>query len=318
MSRSQGAANGGWHGQGHPAGEPDPRTGGRPAQRPQARPNSATGSSEPGLPTAGLRRAAGAAGARLRSAGLPLSAAASVRAAAGAGPPRPVNRQGLSSLDSARNAPPTQDFDNHPRTQPPAYAQQARQAPPQQRPQPPQPPIWRRRSTIRSKPLAAIARCRRKAAPQYAPRPRSSARPTPITAPPPAMTSGQLPPRTIPTASTCRVMQRSRPTATSRTWTRCSRPTGRCRRPPTEILRSTSRAMVAAKHGYDQQHGGALEPTYNQDDAGAYEAEEPRRGSWTMRIAGAVVVAIGLGYGLGAGLQGGARRAARRRHAGRL
>ena len=36
MSRSQGAANGGWQGQRPPAGEPDPRTGGRPAQRPQA------------------------------------------------------------------------------------------------------------------------------------------------------------------------------------------------------------------------------------------------------------------------------------------
>jgi hypothetical protein len=53
-----------------------------------------------------------------------------------------------------------------------------------------------------------------------------------------------------------------------------------------------------AQAGYDQAHGGALEPTYNQDEAGAYEAEEPRRVSWTMRIAGAVVVAIGLGYGL--------------------
>ena len=50
--------------------------------------------------------------------------------------------------------------------------------------------------------------------------------------------------------------------------------------------------------GYDQQHGGALEPTYGQDEAGAYEVDEPRRVSWTMRIAGAVVVAIGLGYGL--------------------
>ncbi len=50
---------------------------------------------------------------------------------------------------------------------------------------------------------------------------------------------------------------------------------------------------------YDQQqHGGALEPTYGQEEAGGYEVEEPRRVSWTMRIAGAVVVAIGLGYGL--------------------
>ncbi len=53
------------------------------------------------------------------------------------------------------------------------------------------------------------------------------------------------------------------------------------------------------QQGYDQQHGGALEPTYGgQDEAGGYEVDEPRRVSWTMRIAGAVVVAIGLGYGL--------------------
>lgn len=52
--------------------------------------------------------------------------------------------------------------------------------------------------------------------------------------------------------------------------------------------------------GYDQQHGGALEPaTYNAaDELNGYEAEEPRRASWAMRIAGALVVAIGLGYGL--------------------
>lgn len=51
--------------------------------------------------------------------------------------------------------------------------------------------------------------------------------------------------------------------------------------------------------GYDQQSGGALEPAdYNADDLNGYEVEEPRRASWAMRIAGALVVAIGLGYGL--------------------
>jgi hypothetical protein len=54
------------------------------------------------------------------------------------------------------------------------------------------------------------------------------------------------------------------------------------------------------QHGYDQQHAGAIAQNYAQDE-GAYEAEEPRRRSWTMRIAGAVVVAIGLGYGLAQG-----------------
>lgn len=53
--------------------------------------------------------------------------------------------------------------------------------------------------------------------------------------------------------------------------------------------------------GYDQPHGGALEQAYGHEEAGEYELEEPRRGSWAMRIAGAVVVAIGLGYGLAQG-----------------
>ncbi len=53
--------------------------------------------------------------------------------------------------------------------------------------------------------------------------------------------------------------------------------------------------------GYEPTHGGALEQTYAQDEAGEYDAEEPRRGSWALRIAGAIVVAIGLGYGLAQG-----------------
>lgn len=52
---------------------------------------------------------------------------------------------------------------------------------------------------------------------------------------------------------------------------------------------------------YDQGQGGALEPTYNQEEAAEYEYEERKRGSWVLRIAGAVVVAIGLGYGLAQG-----------------
>jgi hypothetical protein len=53
--------------------------------------------------------------------------------------------------------------------------------------------------------------------------------------------------------------------------------------------------------GYDQAHTGALEQSYGQEEGGEYEVEEPRRGSWLLRIAGAVVVAIGLGYGLAQG-----------------
>ena len=96
-------------------------------------------------------------------------------------------------------------------------------------------------------------------------------------------------------ALTYRATHRFRPTATTRTSIRCSRATGPSLRPATAIRRSSS---SITRRGYDQQHAGALEPTYNQDEAGAYEVEEPRRRSWTMRIAGAVVVAIGLGYGL--------------------
>ena len=49
--------------------------------------------------------------------------------------------------------------------------------------------------------------------------------------------------------------------------------------------------------GYEHGRAGALEQNYAQEDA-EYEIEESRRGSWTMRIAGAVVVAVGVGFGL--------------------
>lgn len=52
--------------------------------------------------------------------------------------------------------------------------------------------------------------------------------------------------------------------------------------------------------GYDQAHTGALEQAYS-DEAGDYGADEPKRGSWLVRIAGAIVVAVGLGYGLAQG-----------------
>jgi SPOR domain len=53
--------------------------------------------------------------------------------------------------------------------------------------------------------------------------------------------------------------------------------------------------------GYEQPHSGALEQAYAHEEGAEYEVEEPRRGSWALRIAGAIVVAIGLGYGLAQG-----------------
>ncbi len=60
-------------------------------------------------------------------------------------------------------------------------------------------------------------------------------------------------------------------------------------------------AYGGGQMGYEPTHGGALEQTYAQDEAGDYDVDEPRRGSWVLRIAGAIVVAIGLGYGLAQG-----------------
>ncbi len=59
-------------------------------------------------------------------------------------------------------------------------------------------------------------------------------------------------------------------------------------------------AYQGGQHGYEQPQNGALEQAYSEDGA-EYEAEEPRRGSWALRIAGAIVVAVGLGYGLAQG-----------------
>jgi len=288
MSRSQGAANGGWQGQPRPASEPDPRTGGRPAQRPQApAPQYAPPPAQqnPAYPQQGY-------GEQQQQPQAPAyhypqqPQYAAPQAPAPAAPP--VNRQGLSSLDSTRNAPAPQEFDNYPRTQPPTYAQQARQAPPQRQPQ---------RTAADQDPIQAAGGYRQmppQAAPQYAPR---SAAPSYDQWPAPAAQPSHDPyghdlgaylPADAPFPANSN-------------------------QPHMDPLQQADWAMPAASYGdpsleqqnyargqvgYDQQHGSALEPTYNQDEAGAYEAEEPRRGSWTMRIAGAVVVAIGLGYGL--------------------
>jgi cell division septation protein DedD len=61
------------------------------------------------------------------------------------------------------------------------------------------------------------------------------------------------------------------------------------------------RDAYAGQMGYEPTHGGALEQSYAQEEAADYDVDEPRRGSWALRIAGAIVVAIGLGYGLAQG-----------------
>src|SRR5262249_50592603 len=56
------------------------------------------------------------------------------------------------------------------------------------------------------------------------------------------------------------------------------------------------------QQGYQQQpHQNALEQGYAPDEVQDYEVDEGRRGSWTMRVVGAIVVAVGLGYGLAQG-----------------
>ncbi len=299
MSRSQGAANGGWQGQRPPAGEPDPRTGGRPAQRPQA-PQQAPqyappAQQNPAYPAQGYSEPQAQAptyNAPQQAYHYPQQGQAPQYAPPQAPAAPPINRQGLSSLDSARNAP-THDFDNYPRTQPPAYAQQARQAPPQQqRPQPThQAPLRPQGSPADQDPIRAAGGYRQPA-PQYAPRPPQAA-PSYDQWPAAAQPShdpyghdlGAYLPGDAPFPANSN-------------------------HPNVDPLQQGDWAINAAGYGdpaleqqhyargYDQQHAGALEPTYNQDEAGAYEVEEPRRRSWAMRIAGAVVVAIGLGYGL--------------------
>ena len=310
MSRSQGAPNGGWPQQRPAAGEPDPRTAGRPAQCPQAaqqaphaqpaqQPAPAYPPQAPAFPPQGYGEQQPQAPAYNGQQGYhypqqPQYAPPQPPAAP------PPNRQGLSSLDSARNAQPTHDFDN-PRTQPPAYAQQARQAPPQQRPQTARPQMA---PPADRDPIHAAGGYRQMPpqAPQYAPR---APQHDPATNFGAAPSYDQWPPAAPSTDPYGHDLGAYLPSDAPFP--------ANANHPHADPLQQADWAMPAAaygdpaldqqgygrgQHGYDQQHGNALEPTYNQEEAPAYEAEEPRRGSWTMRIAGAVVVAIGLGYGL--------------------
>lgn len=285
MSRSQGAANGGWPAQRHPAAEPDPHTtGGRPAQRQQV-PQQA-----PQYPTAPEHTAP-----------YPQHAYQEQQVPPGYGaPPQayhypqqpqqpqhpqyappvaapPVNRQGLSSLDSARNAQPTHDFDGYPRTQPPQY-QQPQQYAPQPRQAYAPPPA--------DNPIHAAGY--RQAAPQYGAPAAYEQQQWPQHDPYAAQDAAGYLPQEAPFPANS-----NQPYADPLQQADWSMPAATYGDPGLD-QQSYGRGQL----GYQQQHAGALEPTYNNNEAAAYEADEPRRASWTMRIAGAIVVAIGLGYGL--------------------
>jgi len=216
-----------------------------------------------------------------------------------------VNRQGLSSLESARNAQPTHDFENFPRTQPPQYApaQQAapRTSPPTRQQQPVQPAAPQRQAygtTVADNSIFPGAGYRQPQQPAS-----QQLGPQFDTREPQVPSYDQWPPAQ-PIHDHYGQDLDSGYGAHEPTF---SSPAGN--QGYADPLEQADWAMPAAGYAdpvldeqgyghYDQQHAGALEPTYNQDEAGAYEMEEPRRVSWTMRIAGAVVLAIGLGYGL--------------------
>ncbi|MEI9901353.1 MAG: SPOR domain-containing protein [Hyphomicrobium sp.] len=297
MSRSQGAANNGWPPQRQPAAEPDPRTAGRPAQRPQApAPQYSVPQQPAGYPPQGYgeQQAQQPAAynpqpqhqpqAQHQAYHYPQQPAPHYPPQQQAPAAPPPGRQALSSLDSARNAQPTHDFENFPRTQPPQYTR-----PPQQAPQRAQyaPPAV-------DNPINAAMGYRQapaQPAPQYAP-PRPAA-PAYDAWPAPQATHdpyGQGSADYGEAAYPAHNGQQHFDQLQQADWASQTNGYG----DPGHDQQAYGRG---GQLGYDQPHRGALEPTYNQDEA-AYEAEEPRRRSWTMRIAGAVVVAIGLGYGL--------------------
>lgn len=294
MSRSQGAANSGWPPQRHPASEPDPRTGGRPAQRPQAPqyaqpqqapayPQHSYGEQHPQQPA--YNPPAQPQHHQQQAYHYPQQAAPQAphypapQQAAPAAPPQ--GRQALSSLDSARNAQPTHDFENFPRTQPPQYTR-----PPQQ----PAAPVQRAQyaPAQADNPINA-ALGYRQATPQYAPQQRPSA---------PAYDAWPAPQPHDPYGQGAADYLPSEAAYAANSNQPQFDPMQQAEWPmPGYGDPGHEQGYGQVQHGYAQGHGNALETTYNQEEAG-YESDEPRRRSWTMRIAGAVVVAIGLGYGL--------------------
>jgi len=330
MSRSQGAANSGWPAQRHPAGEPDPRTGGRPAaarpQTPQYAPpqqGQAPGypQQQPGHPQQGYREQpqtqppaygqqqayhypqtqpgqpqyAPAPAQQPAQRQQPATPQYAPQAAPAAATQPQGGRQGLSSLDSARNAQPTHDFDNIPRTQPSQYGRPQHQSPAQPQPQraayaapaseSPRtaPPGYRQAASTHSQQYDAAPQYpgARPASPSYEQWPPAAAS-APAHDPYGQDLGGYLPADSTYAAGEHDALQQG-------DW---SLPASGYGDPALD-----QQAYGHGQFGYDQPQGGALEPTYNQQEEGAYETEEPRRRSWTLRIAGAIVVAIGMGYG---------------------
>jgi hypothetical protein len=317
----------------HPAGEPDPRTGGRPAQRPQqgqapypqaqnpqashpqaqhpqgqypqgqqqakpsyqqapqapagqyaAHPQAASGYAQPGYPDQNAQ--AGYSGnpvyhypqASPQYAGGQQYAAPQQQMAPAAAQP-PVNRQALSSLDSARNAQPTHDFENFPPTQPPQYTR-----PPQQAQRPAYAAQADGYANGYQQPGGG-------ASPQYAQQHQAAPSYDSWPAQPPAHDPYGQDVSSYAQDEIGYAANGNQPHFDPLQQADWALPASGYVDPGLD-----PQAYGRAQHGYDQGHAGALEPTYNQEEG--YEAEEPRRASWTMRIAGAVVVAIGLGYGL--------------------
>lgn len=276
MSRSQGAANGGWQ-QRPPAAEPDPRTG-RPAQ-PQ----------RPAQP-AGYPQAPAYAQQPPQAPNPAYNAQQGYYYPQGAQPapaPQQGGRNGLSSFEPASHPQSVHDFDQYPATQPPYAPQQGyAQGQPQQR-APARAPAPDPRS---ARPAQAPAPAYRQQIPQYAPQadPMAAAGyeqwPTQAPAQDPHAydLGGYLPNGGHPGESAPHMDPLQQ---------------GEWALPANDYGAPAQQGF--APHGYEQpSHAGALEPTYGHEEGGEYETEEPRRGSWTMRIAGAIVVAIGLGYGL--------------------
>jgi len=280
MSRSHGVANNGWQ-QRRPAAEPDPRTG-RPAQ-PQRPPQPGTYPAQQGgypqAPAYAEPQQApnpaynnGQQGYYYPQAAQPAPAPA----------PQQAARNGLSNFEPAAHPQSVHDFDQYPATQPPyAPPQQgyAQQRAPARAPAP---------DPRSARPAQVPAPAYRQQVPQYAPQ-------APQADPMAAAGYEQWPAQDPHAYDLGGYMPNGHPGEPAPRMDPLQH--GEWALPAGEYA-DPSHQQAFVQHGYEQPHGGALEPTYGHEEGGEYETEEPRRGSWTMRIAGAVVVAIGLGYGL--------------------
>jgi hypothetical protein len=259
MSRSQGAANGGWQ-QRHPAAaEPDPRTG-RPTQPPRSAQPAGYPPQAP--PYAEPQQAAPPAYSGQQGYYYPQAA-----------PAAPQGRQGLSSFEPTQPPQQAHDFENYPATQPPYAPPQQRAAGRPQAAETAHPAYRQQPAQQYAPPANPLADLR---APQYDQWPAQAPAQDPH-----GYDLGGYMPAAAPGLQVDPLQQAA--------WAI-----------PANDYGDPQHLQGYAAQGYEQphQHAGALEPTYGHEEAGEYETEEPRRGSWTMRIVGAIVVAIGLGYGL--------------------